>query len=250
MKSKVLIVEDESIVAKDLEMIIKNAGYKVCGTASTGKNAVELAKKKEPNVVLMDIMLKGEMSGIEAAEIIKKDQDVPVIYITANTDASTLEKAKITQPHGFVTKPFQDIQVKTAIEMSLYKFDKEIDLLKERDMLYTIVDNNNENSDSFYVKSKSKYIKVKGDDIIMVEALKDYVVIHTKDGKYTIHSTMKNMEDKLPRDRFARAHRSYIVRLSNIKYMEYSNLCMEGVDKLIPVGGNYKEMIQEKLNFF
>ncbi len=249
-KVNVLIVEDESIVAKDIQLSLKKFGYNVVGTAATAESAIEIALETEPSVILMDIMLKGKTTGIEAAEAIKREINVPIIYLTANTDADTLEKAKISEPHGFIVKPFKEIDLKTAIEMTLYKFDKEIELLKERDLLFSLVEND-ENRDSFFVKSKSKYMKLKGDDIYYVEALKDYVVINTKDTRYTIHSTMKDISKKLPTDKFIRVHRSFIVRIDKIKYIEYANLVVEEhANKMIPIGGSYKEELEKKLNFF
>jgi DNA-binding NarL/FixJ family response regulator len=120
-RATVLVVEDEAIVAADLTGKLKQLGYEVVGTAATGEEAVELACTLRPDVVLMDIWLKGPMDGIEATETLHCQLDVPVIYLTAHSDSATLDRAKITQPFGYILKPFEERELATNIEMALYK---------------------------------------------------------------------------------------------------------------------------------
>ncbi len=119
--SRILIVEDEKIVALDLQSRLEGHGYQIIGIASSGERAVELARESRPDLILMDITLRGETDGVQAAEEIRKRQDVPVIYVTAHADNRTLERAKITGPFGYVLKPFEERELYTAIEMALYK---------------------------------------------------------------------------------------------------------------------------------
>jgi len=247
-KIDVLVVEDESIVAKDIELTLEKFGYKVCGVANNADDAIKLAKSKKPDVVLMDVMLQGEKTGIDAAEEIGKDLSIPVIYLTANTDSDTVQKVKMTQPFGFIAKPFKEVDINTAIEIALYKHSKESEVKNERDMLFSVVENL-ESQDAFFVKSKSRFLKIKAEDLYYVEALKDYVVVNTRDARYTIHSTMKQIESKLPKDQFMRVHRSYIVRLDKIFAIEYSNIRMDDIDRVIPIGGSYKDELQSTLNY-
>ncbi len=197
----------------------------------------------------MDIMLKGDMSGIETAEKIKETLSIPVIYLTAYADENTLAKAKVTEPYGYIIKPFKEIDLHTSIEMALYKHSKEQEIVKERDFLYSLVDGKDAGSDEnvIFVKSNSRLVKVKAQEILFVEALKDYVVINLSDVKYTIHSTMKDIEKKLPNNDFIRVHRSYIVRLDKISAIEQTNIVMEGGKKLIPIGGSYKDDLFNKI---
>ncbi len=135
----VLIVEDEIIVAKDIKQCLKKLGYNVVGIEIKGENAVKSAISKKPDIILMDIMLKGKINGIESAEIIRKNNNIPIIFLTAYADENTLSKAKITEPYAYIIKPFKEIDLHTSIEMALYKHQKELEILKERDMLYNIV---------------------------------------------------------------------------------------------------------------
>lgn len=246
-KTNVLVVEDESIVSKDIQHSLKKLGYHVVGAAATGEKAVELAKEKKPDIVLMDIMLKGDMNGIEAADEIRATMDIPVIYLTAYADEGTLARAKVTEPCGYIIKPFKEIDIHTSIEMAIYKHKRESDVRKERDMLYSLVENK-DNKDFIFVKSNSRLVKLKTEDIYFIEALKDYVVINALNTRYTIHSTMKDIEKKLPPEDFLRVHRSFIVRLDKIAAIEQPNLVLENDKKVIPIGGSYKEELSNRIN--
>jgi len=246
-KINVLVVEDESIVSKDIQYSLKKLGYNVVGVAATGQKAIELCGEKLPDIILMDIMLKGDINGIEASTRIKEVYNIPVIFLTAYADENTLSKAKVTEPYAYIIKPFKEIDLHTSIEMAFYKHSKELEILKERDMLYNIVENK-ENKEFIFVKSKSRLIKLNTKDIFFIEALKDYVVINTLNKRYTIHSTMKEIERKMPQDFFLRVHRSYIVRLDKIAQIEQPNLILEENNKIIPIGGSYKEELIKRIN--
>jgi two-component system response regulator LytT len=246
-KTNILIVEDESIVAKDIQMSLRKLGYNVVAICSNGEDAIRAAEEHGPDLVLMDIMLKGDMSGIEAAEQIRSRFNMPIIYLTAYADESTLSKAKITEPYGYIIKPFKEIDLRTSIEMAQYKHQKETDVRKERDFLYSIVENK-DFKDIIFVKSNSRLVKVRTKDIYFIEALKDYVVINTLNARYTIHSTMKDIERKLSPNEFVRVHRSFIVRIDKIVAIESPNLLLEDEKKPIPIGGSYKDELTKKIN--
>ena len=246
-KNNILVVEDEAIVSKDIQQSLKKLGYNIVGASATGEKAIELANEHKPDLVLMDIMLKGDMSGIDTAEKIKETLNIPVIYLTAYADENTLSKAKVTEPYGYIIKPFKEIDLHTSIEMALYKHSKEREVIKERDFLYALVEGK-EDEGVIFVKSNSRLVKVKTADILFVEALKDYVVINTPEAKYTIHSTMKDIQRKLPQKDFQRIHRSYIVRLDKIIAIEQPNVVIEGGKKLLPIGGSYKDELFSRIN--
>jgi len=119
--ARILVVEDERIVAEDIQDILRSLGHLVCGVASSGEEAIEKAGETRPDLVLMDIMLDGNMDGVEAAAQISAPLDIPVVYLTAYADDSTLERAKLTSPYGYVLKPFEERDVHSAIEMALHK---------------------------------------------------------------------------------------------------------------------------------
>ncbi len=122
---RILVVEDERIVALDLAATLDQFGYTVAGSVSTGEAAIQEAVRLRPNLVLMDIRLAGEIDGIQAAEAIKKEVDIPVIYLTAHSDDPTLSRAKSTGPFGYVVKPFKTAELHCAIEIALHKHEIE-----------------------------------------------------------------------------------------------------------------------------
>ncbi|WP_052309896.1 response regulator [Methanocella arvoryzae] len=135
MNERILIVEDEAIVLLDIRSRLIGLGYNVVGTASTGEEAIVKANATRPDAILMDIGLKGNIDGISAAEEIRKTQDTPIIYLTANSDITTLQRAKITGPFGYVLKPFDERELRVTIEMALYKHRMDRDLYDARQWL-------------------------------------------------------------------------------------------------------------------
>lgn len=247
MATNILIVEDESIVRKDIERSLTKLGYNVVAQADNGEKAIELALEHKPEIALMDIMLKGDMTGIEAAGKIKEAINIPVIFLTAYADEATLNKAKITEPHGYILKPFKEIDLHTTIEMALHKHKKEQELRVENELLRSL-QSFKADAEYLFVKHQSKLIKLNASDIYFVEALKDYVQVVTKDQKYTIHATMKDVEKKMSSKTFQRVHRSFIVNLDKIEAIVGGDLLMQDVNKEIPVGGNYREELGQRIN--
>ncbi|OPX64441.1 response regulator [Methanoregula sp. PtaB.Bin085] len=133
-KARILIVEDELIVAEDLKMTLVTLGYEVVGISVTGEHAIELAGETRPDVILMDIMLAGELDGIATAGKIRAQYDIPVIYVTAYADENLVARAKLTEPFGYIVKPFNEREVNSNIEISLYRHRIEREL-KKRDAI-------------------------------------------------------------------------------------------------------------------
>ncbi len=136
-EAKVLIVEDEIFVARDLQLTLEQLGYMVTSLVPSGEEAIKKAKEENPDIVLMDIILQGEMDGIEAAEKIYSSFDIPVIYLTAHSEEKTLERSKSSEPFGYMIKPFGEKEIHIAIEMALYKYKTEKKLKESEEWLST-----------------------------------------------------------------------------------------------------------------
>jgi two-component system, response regulator PdtaR len=138
--SKILIVDDEAIISMQLERRLSTMGYTIAGMAASGEEAVDKARSVLPDLVLMDIVMPGTMNGIEAAQIITKELDIPVVFVTSYADDSIIEKAKSVRPYGYIVKPFNELEIKAAIEVALFRKVKEQEekkLLKaEREKIY------------------------------------------------------------------------------------------------------------------
>lgn len=244
---KILIVEDEAIVAKDISVCLERIGYNVLGIFGRGEKVLEFLEENKPDLVLMDIMLTGKMNGIEVSTKIKEKFNIPVVFLTAYEDENTINKAKVSEPYGYVIKPFKEIDLRTSIEMALYKFKKVQEKLAGLDTS-EFKRKPTLSKEFIYIKSNSKLIKVQNNNILFIEALKDYVIIHTKDEKFTIHSTMKEIEKKLPSETFMRVHRSFILNLKKIKSIENAIVIIEDSNKRVPIGGSYRDDLFNQLN--
>jgi PAS domain S-box len=119
--TKILIVEDEGLVAKNIQSRLKRLGYAIVALASSGEEAIRKAEETHPDLVLMDIILEGDMDGVEAAKQIYSRFNIPVVYLTAYADDDTLRRAKITQPFGYILKPFEAKELHSVIEIALHK---------------------------------------------------------------------------------------------------------------------------------
>ena len=137
-KQKIMVVEDSIVVSRDIQARLANLGYGVAATAVTGQEAIDRAEETRPDLILMDINLKGPMDGVEATEHIHQRLDIPIVYLTAQSDEGTLKRAKLTGPFGYLLKPFDERDLHTTIEIALYKHESQIKLQDESDQNLTL----------------------------------------------------------------------------------------------------------------
>jgi two-component system, NtrC family, response regulator AtoC len=139
-QSRIMIVEDERITAEDIHDILTHLGYTVTAVVSSGADAIREAERTRPNLVMMDIRIKGDMDGVETARAIREQFDIPVVYLTAHADRETLERAKLAEPLGYLVKPFQEPELQASIEMALHKQDIDKRLKDKRDLLSGVLE--------------------------------------------------------------------------------------------------------------
>lgn len=164
--ARILVVEDESIVALDIKHRLAKLGYEVVDVVSRGEDAVERATRLTPDAVLMDIMLAGEMDGVEAATAINERANIPVVYLTAYADEATLARAKVTQPFGYIIKPFEDREVHTAIEMACYRHAMDERRSRERRWLETTLSSIDEGIVACGADGKVNYANPKAEELL------------------------------------------------------------------------------------
>ncbi|GBE04621.1 putative transcriptional regulatory protein pdtaR [bacterium BMS3Abin10] len=138
-KTQIMVVEDESIVAEDIKRSLQNMGYEVPAVLSSGEDAVKKAEELRPDLILMDIVLRNKMNGIDAASHIRSILNIPIVYLTAYADEKTLERAKITEPFGYIIKPFEDRELHSIIEIALHKHGIERKLQESQQWLATVL---------------------------------------------------------------------------------------------------------------
>jgi DNA-binding LytR/AlgR family response regulator len=244
---RILVVEDEPIIGRDIAQRLKARGHEVVGFARSSDEALEQAHELRPNIVIMDIHLLDGHSGVDAAKRIRHELELPVIFLTANSDDDTLSKAKIAEPYGFVVKPFSDQALHTAIEIAMAKHDEEMKVRSEVERLYDLVEES-VNSDHIFVKSKGRMVRLRFSEIAFLEALKDYVGIHVGSQRYVVHATLQDMEGRLPAKQFMRVHRSFIVRLDKIDSVEEGEITLENIPRKLTIGGSFLGKVRDRLD--
>jgi DNA-binding LytR/AlgR family response regulator len=241
-KTKILIVEDEMIIAANISLQLITLGYDVTGILPRGEDALLHIEDNQPDVLLLDINLKGKLDGIETAEAMQKNYNIPVIYLTANIDDAHFNRAKKTNPYGFISKPFKKLDLQRAIELTLNQLkSKKLELNDSKDNVSKpfIL------SDSIFVRHHNTMVKVDIKDIFYIEAERNYCRIYSKNKEYLLVMTLKDMAEKLPPKHFLRVHRSFIVNLSQINEIAASHIIIQ--QKAIPISKSLKDELLNRL---
>tara|TARA_R110002050_G_scaffold11921_2_gene39590 strand:+ start:15926 stop:16666 length:741 start_codon:yes stop_codon:yes gene_type:complete len=239
--TKILIVEDEMIIAANISLQLTSLGYEITAIIPRGEEALVHIKKNRPDIVLLDIRLKGEIDGIETAQIMQKSFNIPIIYLTANADDSHFNRAKTTNPYAFISKPFKKLDLQRAIELTINRLQTENNpknTPEEKSAPFIL-------SDSIFVKHLEKMVKVDIKDILYIEAERNYCRIYSKHKEYLLVMTLKDLDEKLPNKHFIRVHRSFIVNLSQIDEVARSHIVIG--KKAIPVSKALKEELLTRL---
>ncbi|WP_166965541.1 LytR/AlgR family response regulator transcription factor [Yeosuana marina] len=239
--TKILIVEDEMIIAANISLQLTTLGYEITGIIPRGEEALLHIKENTPDIVLLDIQLKGKIDGIETAQIMQKSFNIPIIYLTANANDEHFNRAKSTNPYAFISKPFKKLDLQRAIELTIKRIqteEKEVNPSEEKLSPFIL-------SDSIFVKHHEKMVRVDIKDILYIEAERNYCRIHSKLKEYLLVMTLKDLDEKLPNKHFIRVHRSFIVNLSQIDEVATSHIVIG--KKAIPVSKSLKEELLNRL---
>lgn len=240
---KILIVEDEMIIAAKISLQLTNLGYEVSGMVPRGEDALVHIKESVPDLILIDIQLKGKLDGIETAREIIQISKIPIIYLTANSDEATFNRAKTTKPAAFISKPFKQLDLQRAIELSISRMEN-----NGQDILF---DTNSDNekpfilSDRIFVRHKEKMIKIMVTDILYIEADRNYSRIFTQQKEYLLSVTLKTIEEKLSMKYFLRIHRSYLINIMLVDEVIESHVMIGS--KPIPLGPGMRDQLMQRI---
>jgi DNA-binding LytR/AlgR family response regulator len=240
---KVVLVEDDWIIAKEIAYNLQDLGFEVAGSFDTAEEAYQQIKVVAPDLVILDIALSGEMTGIELATQLKKDGNIPFIFLTALADTQTVEKAKLAEPYAYLVKPVAPETLYSTIEITLHNAARRNAGIASA---ATSINGNLTFNDSIFVKNKKRLEKVQLKDILWVEAFDIYAMVKTAAGQYLLSHSLKAVEEKFPSSHFIRAHRSFLVNTDKIDAIEESNLVI--ADTPIPIGKTYREGLMKKLS--
>ncbi len=213
-KHKILIVEDEMIIAADLSMQLTKIGYDVIGIQTRAEDALHSLKINRPDLILMDINLAGEMDGVDAAIHILEHFSIPVIFLTSNTDEASFQRAVQAKPYAFVNKPFQIDHLSRNLKIAFQHIAEQQtqdgeEQVESLDHLSTL-------NDRLFIRQKDKMVKVTISDILFLEADRNYCKIYTKEKEYLVSSPLAILEEEIVSKKFIKVHRSYVVNISKI----------------------------------
>ena len=215
MESKtILIVEDEKIIAEDIKNTLIKFNYKIPDIIASGEKAIQKAEEIRPDLVLMDIMIEGNMNGIEAARRIYRDFEIPIVFLTAYADENILEQAAESSPFGYLIKPFEDRELRATIEMAFYKSAMEKRLRRNRNFLLKVID-----------------------------TVPNNIFVKDKDGKYLmVNNSIAELFNTTPKKMIGKTNRELILK-SKIKDINLESIAE---DDLNVINGKKKILIPEE----
>lgn len=242
---RILIVEDEPFIAENLQEMLGIFDYEDTEIANSASQAIKCIKASKPELVLLDVKIKGDQDGIELGEIIKEQFSIPFVYITSYSDKETIDRAKKTQPLGFIVKPFTKDDVYAAIEVAL--FNRHRNLAGPNKSPFSENNLNNFGNDAIFIKIDNKLVKIKYDDLLYIHSQSNTMLIYTRNhGLFKLRTSLKNILHQLPKDRFLRVQKSYIVHADAITALDTSNIYIDEVE--IPIGRAYYNAFSATLN--
>ena len=239
---QILIVEDEMIIAANVSLQLTHLGYEVIGIIPRAEEVLPYIRLQLPDIILLDINLKGDLDGIEVAHLIQKEFKLPIIFLTANSDESHFNRAKAVHPYAFISKPFKKLDLQRAIELTVNRIQEEKAANKARPLP---VETPFALNDYIFVRSHDKMIKVAINDILYIEAERNYCKIHCRDKSHLLVTTLKDLEEKLTDNILLRIHRSFIVNLSHIDEIATSHLVI--AKKTIPISADSKKQLLQHI---
>lgn len=254
-KVKVLVVEDESILADSIKKMIEKMGYECVGLATNAMSALEMARSDQPDIALLDIRLKGPKTGIWLAEQIRDELEIPYIFMTSFSDRESVTLATSTLPYGYLVKPVDYDNVYTSIATALARFAIEnkdkIDTDSISDDAPSRSDEKPEEKpvllikDHLFVKIDYQFVKITLESIDFVKSNGNYVEIHYQDKKTLIKETLNNLKAKL-NNSFFQVHRSYVVNLEKIERIGGNYIMID--QQQIPITKERKDELLQILN--
>lgn len=236
---KILVVEDDPMIAESVQDILGVLKHEIVGVADDAEKAIAICNESLPDLALLDIQIGGDIDGVDLADLLNQNFQIPFIFTTAFADNDTIARAKSKGPYGYLVKPYGIKDMNAAIEVAMSAFER-FKKASESPAMSKVI------QDSIFLKVDSKLIKVKIDDIFYVEAKGDYALFKTKEKGHIVHTTMKRVEERLNDYNFAKVHRSYVINLSKIVDIEESNLLID--NKVIPISRANKEALIKRLN--
>lgn len=238
---KILIIGDDLVISEKLAIQLKSLNYEVSGILSGREEIIQRVKENTPDLILLDIQLKGKLDAIDIASEIRNCCHIPIIYITVDPDDSTFSKAMLTKPAAFISKPFKKLDLQRAIELAIFNNNQsELSQHEEFKEGGTVI-----LTDRIFIRFRDKMVKIMFSDILYIEADRNYSRIFARCKEFLLCTTLKTIEERLPKDLFIRIHRSYIINISHVDEVGESYVMI--ADKPIPLSAALREHLLDHL---
>lgn len=248
-KTKLLIVEDDMIIAADISMQLTKLSYDIVGVNTRAEDALSFLEKNRPDLILMDVILGGEMNGITAAKIIKNEYNIPLIFLTSNTDDATFQNALTAKPFAFIPKPFRKSELERTLRLTMQRIEAE-KINDEEQVIITEKENEHiaMMEDRLFVKSKNELLRLLFSDILFIVAEGNYCIVHTEAKELFISNSLRTLEAQLPKNDFLRVHRSYVVNLKHITSIDKNQEELTIGNLRVPISRRSKEDVVKRIN--
>lgn len=238
------------IIADDMQSMLEEIGYEIVDNVIVYEQAVEVLKTQQVDLVLIDIILASDKTGIDLGKHIRENYDIPFIFVTSNSDRATVENAKTVKPNGYLVKPFEQQDLYTSIEIALSNFiygkQNAGSGVSNEVVNEDVPMSNSILKDSIFVKKQHLYYRIQFGDIQFIKADNVYLEVNTIDKKFLVRSPLKDYLEKLPQNKFYRAHKSYIVNVDHIDAINSKDIMINNT--LIPISKDFKEFIISAMN--
>jgi two-component system response regulator LytT len=233
---KVGVVEDEVIIADNIIALLSDLGYATCEPAGNYDEALKMLKDECPDIVLLDINLARSKDGIEVAKQIRSTSNIPIIFLTANSDKATVDRAKQVNPNAFLVKPFQKSDLYSAIEVAIHNFSQQLvqPAVKQADDQKCF-------KEFLFIKEGQYFTKVNYNDILYLSSDHVYVTVHTAARKYLVRTSMHEYLDRFDSSKFMRVHRSYVINMEKVEKINSAYVVIHG--EQVPMSKNHREEI-------
>ena len=241
-KIRILATEDDTLHEEMLRITLEQLGYDLIDVIYKPSSLFLKIDATKPDILLMDIDLGDDVSGIDLVKEVNERYDIPVIYVTSFADSDTFQKAKRTYPAAYIVKPYNELELQRAIELAIYNQQEKIN--SSDDTRKNVVFNND-----IFIKEGKAFVKIETDSIKLIEAYDKYCFIYTSEKKSMIRSRLKDIYSQLPANTFCQVHRSYIVNINAIDKIVLSNNRIYSAGKEIPVSKSYKHDLFARLNY-
>ncbi|WPR76445.1 LytR/AlgR family response regulator transcription factor [Algoriphagus sp. NG3] len=235
-KSKILLVEDNLNLSENIREILTLQGYEISEILDEAETAMSIIEQSLPDLVLVDIKLKGAKTGIDLAEELRRSMDIPIVFLTSASGAEIVKKVKHIRPDGFINKPFTTNSLITTIELAMENYKS----------THRNSDNRKNNVPDLFIRENGWLKKIIINDINWIKAEGTYTHLFVHEKQYTLRNTVKDLMEKLPEGQFSRIHKSFIVNMNKIE--AFSSSAVKIANTEIPIGRKYYQDLLKNIN--